>query len=416
VDHLLVLAPLRVIMTSWPAQIGKWDFCDGMTYQIVHGDRAACLNVMADVYLLNYEGLLSKEFDPDKKHVHEWLAGKRVWLAADESTKLKNSASRRFKKLKRILHYFTTRIIMTGTPTPKHLEDMFAQCYVTDLGKDLGKYVTHFRQAYMVKHLSGYTAQYPRGYTAQPGAMERVAAKIASTTLQLEYEEALPSQVIPIIVPMPPAAKLLYTELKNELLAEIGETTVMAVNAGVLFNKLRQLAQGAMYTSQDVWVHIHDAKLDALEGILEELNGEPTIVLVQFRHDVERIRARFGADIPYIGSGTSATAGAEACTQFSAGVLPVLLGHPSSIALGVDGLQQSCNNVIWFGLDSSWELTYQANLRVVREGNKADQVFIYQIMVDCPTERAIIRNVNRKEADENEFCRLLREEIANEQV
>jgi hypothetical protein len=170
--------------------------------------------------------------------------------------------------------------------------------------------------------------------------------------------------------------------------------------------------QGAIYNPDgETYTRLHDAKLDALETLLEELNGDPVLVLVSFRHDVDRIRERIGEAVPYIGSGTTANAGAAACRRFAAGELPVLLGHPSSIALGVDGLQQSCNNVIWFGLSDSWEETYQANLRVVRQGSKADQVFIYQILIDCPTERATMRNVNQKEANEAEFCRLLREEM-----
>jgi hypothetical protein len=193
----------------------------------------------------------------------------------------------------------------------------------------------------------------------------------------------------------------------------LGDNIVMAPNSGVLYGKLRQVVQGAIYNPDgSTYTVLHDAKLDALESLLEELNGDPVLILVSFRHDVDRIRERIDEAAPYIGSGTSPAAGAAACRRFSAGELPILLGHPSSIALGVDGLQQSCNNVIWFGLSDSWEETYQANLRVVRQGSKADQVFIYQILIDCPTERATMRNVTQKEANEAEFCRLLREEMS----
>jgi hypothetical protein len=406
VDHLLVLAPLRVITTSWPGQLDRWQDFEHLSYTIIHGDRKKAMTEHSDVYLMNYEGLLSKEFTPGSGMLEYFLGKGRFMLACDESTKLKNSGSRRFKVLKRLLGRFVPRVIMTGTPTPKHIEDLFAMCYVTDLGKDLGQYVTHFRSQYMQAAPNGF------GYQAMPGAMERVAAKIAHSTLQLEYEEALPSQVIQRWVPFPEKAKKLYAELKDEFLTVLGDSVVMAPNSGVLYGKLKQVCQGALYHEDGTtYSEIHDAKLDDLESLLEELNGEPVLVLVAYRHDVDRIRARLGADIPYIGSGTSASSGTAFCNKFAAGELPILLGHPSSIALGVDGLQQSCNNVAWFGLSDSWEETYQANLRVVRQGSKADQVFIYQILVDCPTERATMRNVTRKEANEAEFCRLLREEL-----
>lgn len=409
VDKLLVLAPLRVVMTSWPAQLNHWEDFSHLRYQIIHGDRAGAMNVEADVYLMNYEGLLSPEWDAPRpgmsKVAREFLARGKFMLAADESTKLKNSGSRRFKQLKKYLPEFLYPVILTGTPKPSKLEDLFAQCYVTDSGRDLGTFVSHFRQQYMMKAPNGF------GYIAQPGAMERVATKIAATTLQLEYEEAVPTQRIPIVLDMPDSARKLYDELRQEFLVTLGDSVVMAPNSGALFNKLRQVMQGALYTEKDVWSRIHDTKLDYLESLLAELDGEPALVLTQFRHDVERIRERLGYEVPYIGSGTSATQGAAWCQQFSAGDLPVLLGHPQSIALGVDGLQNNCNNVIWFGLDQSWELTYQAELRVARHGSKADQVYIYQIMLDCPTERAVLRNVSGKQKSEAEFCRLLREEL-----
>jgi hypothetical protein len=39
---------------------------------------------------------------------------------------------------------------------------------------------------------------------------------------------------------------------------------------------------------------IHDLKLDAIEDLLEELNGEPLLVAYEFNHDFDRLRDRFG--------------------------------------------------------------------------------------------------------------------------
>jgi len=406
VDKLLVIAPLRVVTTSWPNQIDYWDDFKGMTYTVIHGDRSAEMAKDVDVYLMNFEGLLSKDWCDGKRmpspKLLKWLRANRFMLAIDESTKMKNPASERFKVMKRILPHFTYNTIMTGTPKPNKLEDLFAQCYLTDEGEDLGSYITHFRHKYMQPSFSGF------GYDAQPGAMSRVAEVIAPTTLQLEYEEALPSQIIPIWVPMPPEAKAFYDELKAEFLAILGDATVVAPTVAAVLGKLRQVAQGAIYNEGET-LEVHGAKLDALENLLAELNGDPLFCLTAFRHDVTRISARLGqGPQPYIGSGTSAAQGAAWCGAFGAGGMPLLLAHPASAAHGIDGLQQSCNNVCWFGLTWSWEEFYQANLRVVRSGNKADQVFIYQILVDCGVERAIMASVTGKQLSEEEFCTLLR--------
>jgi hypothetical protein len=414
VDCLLVLAPLRVITTSWPQQLDFWEDFEHLTFRTIHGgktERLAAMASKADVYLMNVEGLLTSEWKlgpetsgrPCNNVALAFLQGKRVMLAVDESTKFKNSQSGRFKTLKKYLKYFCRRIVMTGTPKPNLLEDLFAQCYITDMGEDLGEYITHFRNNYMALDFDGK-------YIPQLTGEDRVAEKIAPTTLQLEDTEAIPTQEINVWVPMPEECKELYKKLSKDFIAEIDGQTVMAANAGVLFGKLRQFCQGAIWTNRDMgeMAQVHGAKLDALENLLEELNGSPAFCLYPYQHDVERVSARLGRPVPYIGGGVSAAQGAAHCAAFGAGLIPLLLGQPQSVAHGVDGLQHCCNNVVWLGLDPSWENTYQANRRIARSGSKAEQVFIYRIMIDCPLEHALLEIVSGKQKSEENFLAILR--------
>lgn len=414
VDALLVLAPLRVVTTSWPAQLGKWEDFKELTYATIHGGKTERLAVMSkdyDVYLMNVEGLLTSEWAlgpkvrgyPCNNVALAFLEGKRVMLAVDESTKFKNYDSNRFKTLKKYLPFFNRVVIMTGTPQPNTLADLFAQCYLTDMGADLGQFITHFRANYMALDFDGK-------WIPQSTAMERVAAKIAPTTLQLEDDEAIPISYVDVWIPMPDAMRAPYKELKRDFLTSIEGRTVMAPNSGVLLGKLRQLAQGAIIDPQDPekYIEIHGAKLDALESLLVELGGEPAFCLYAYNDDHERISDRLGYSVPRIGGGISKEQGAAWCQAFGAGSIPLLLGQPQSVAHGVDGLQDNCCNVIWFAQDWSWENTYQANRRVARMGTKADQVFIYRIMIDCPTERAMLEAVQGKKLSEAEFCAVLR--------
>jgi len=425
---MLVIAPLRVITTSWPHQINYWDDFAHLTYAIVHGGekaRKAALESKVDVYLMNYEGLIGTEFGPictnpgSKRKKYKgnpyaiaWFEGKRVMLVCDESTGFKDSNSLRAKSLACYLPYTNRRVVMTGTPRPGKLENLFFQCYITDLGKDLGSFITHFRFQYMRPDESGY------GYEELPGAAARVAAKIAPTTIVSEGDDDMPIMEVPVWVPMPPHLREKYNELKKEFLLVLGDSVVMAPNSGVLWGKLRQFAQGAIIDTErgdDSWIEIHEAKLDALENIVTELDGEPAFCLYAYRHDFERINKRLGYDVPRIGGGVSVAAGVAHCKMFSAGHIPLMLGHPQSVALGIDGLQNNCSNIIWFGGDPSWERTYQANLRVARHGSKADAVTVYRIMMDCGVERALRMSCLSKALSEAEFLALLRINLSQEE-
>lgn len=428
VDVLLVLAPLRVIGTSWPAQLERWEDFEDLSYTTIHGGKTARLEAMdenVDVYLMNVEGLLSSEWKPHKKNgcyimndeALRWLQGKRVMLAVDESTKFKNPQATRFEVLRRYLPFIHRCVIMTGTPKPNKLEDLFAQCYLTDMGADLGQYVTHFRNEFMYKSTKD-DKLYP-----MPGAMEKIAEIIAPTTLQLEDDEGIPTQVVDLWVRMPPEAQAQYDELAKKFIVEIEGQTVLAPTSAALLNKLRQIAQGAVYYDPEMggvavvdklgheskaYVKAHDTKLDILENLMEELNGDPLFLMYAFKHDVARIAERLGHSIPWIGSGVSKTQGSAWCQAFGAGGMPLLAGHPSSVAHGVDGLQDNCRNICWFGMDWSWENYYQANKRIARDGTRADCVMVYRILVDCPTEHAMLEAVETKRSSEAQFLAFLR--------
>lgn len=422
VDCLLVIAPLRVVVTSWPQEMERWVDFEHLTRALVHGGKDArreALESDVDVYLMNQEGLIGSEFkptvvDPTKKRKQyipnpyglAWFKDRRVMLVVDESTKFKDGQALRSISLKQYLPYTARRCILTGTPRPGKLENLWFQAYITDQGKDLGSFITHFRGKYMYPSSTGF------GYDERPGASLQVAEKMAPTTVVSEGDDDMATLEVPIWVPMPDELRTQYNTLKQQFLLALGNSTVMAPNAGVLWGKLRQFAQGAIMDTESgikgKWLHLHDGKLDALEGILAELDGEPAFVMYAYRHDFERINARLEYEVPRIGGGVSLTQGKAYCQLFSSGQMPVLLGHPSSVALGVDGLQNNCSNVIWFGNTPSWEQTYQANLRIARHGSKAESVTIYRIMLDCSVERSILESCTEKELSEAAFLDLLR--------
>ena len=128
------------------------------------------------------------------------------------------------------------------------------------------------------------------------------------------------------------------------------------------------------------WAEIHGAKLDALEELIEELSGEPLLVAYDFRHDVERVLARLGKDVPYIGGGVSPKKASAIEVAWNKNEIPVLLGHPQSMGHGLNLQGGSCANVAWFSLTWDYELYDQFVRRVWRDGTGAERVFVHHVV------------------------------------
>ena len=277
----------------WPDEVAKWSDFSHMVVSILHGkNKEWNLQADADLYIINPEGLpwLFKQ-----KNLPEFDV-----LVIDESTKFKSHASQRFKLLKSCLHLFKRRWILTGTPSPNGLEGLFSQIYILDLGRALTRFITHFRKEYFQQ--VGWN-QYD--IAPKPGSFERIVERISPLVYQLSAEDhlAMPKLVFKNLeVTLSPEAMKFYNHFQEHLTAQWNDIDFAAGSEAVLSGRLHQIANGAIYLPESKeYEIIHDEKLDALESYIEELSGKPTLVIYEFNHDLDRIRARLG-DVPNLGS------------------------------------------------------------------------------------------------------------------
>lgn len=386
----IVLAPLRVAQLVWPGERDKWMDFHGLNVRVLHGpNKMEYMTKPADVYVLNYEGL-----DWFLKAGGVQKTGAQI-LICDESTRLKNSQSKRFKELRKYLNYFKYRWILTGTPRPNSLEDIWAQMYIVDGGATLGRYISHFRDQYMFPPTYG-------GYdwTFQPGAAERIHEKIKPFMLRMAAEDYLEMPELvenDIMVTLPPDAWNVYRSMESALIAMLRDQMVAwAANAAVAGNKCLQICNGAIYTQNPQYETLHAAKLDALEDLLEELGGAPALLFYSYTHDLERIQGRLGGAVPHLGTGSPGKQAAMV-DNFNAGRIPLLLAHPASAGHGLN-LQGVSNHIIWFGLPWSLELYDQGIRRVYRQGNPNTHVFIHRILAGDTIDlkvRDVLRSKDR---------------------
>jgi SNF2 family DNA or RNA helicase len=391
----LVIVPLRPMHLTWPAEIAKWDQFKHLKVSTIHGSanaRLAAIEKKADVYLINPENVA-------------WLVAMLNGslglfgttpglLVVDESTRFKNAQSVRFKALKTILPLFERSTILTGTPAPQGIEDLFAQFQIVDGGKRLGRFITHFRKLFMfatpLRIGGGRTID---EWHVRPGAAQMVAGAIADVSLRLQAEDYLTMpdisyNVIP--VELPKAVRSVYKALADDLVAQVGDQKLTAVTAAAATMKLRQITNGWAYNESGS-VHVHDAKLDALADLVEEQAGTPLLVAVAFLHEVDAIRERLkgvlpaGTNVPYLGGGVSKTAANDTVAAWNDGQIPVLLVHPTSVAHGLN-LQAGGHAVCWFGLTWNLEEHIQTNARVYRQGQTKPVVIHYLAAKDTVDE------------------------------
>lgn len=367
VDKVLVIAPLRVANTVWKQEAAQWHHLKHLDVGIVTGterNRMSVLQRDADVYVINRENV-------------EWLVNhyKKKWpfdcVVIDESSSFKNATSKRFKALKKILPMTEYMVLLTGTPSPNGLLDLWPQTYLIDQGEALGRTMTAFKQRYFETDYMGYK------HTPRTGSAERIYELLAPMTISMSAEDylELPDRIDLIeSVELAPAALKAYQVFEDTLLAQLPDgEMVEAMNAAVLANKLLQYANGALYTDTlGNWSEVHSTKLDALVDLVEQNSNENLLVAYNYKSDLERIQKKF----PYA---RTLDKDPQTVVDWNAGRIKMLLAHPASAGHGLN-LQRGGSMIIWFSLNWSLELYQQFNARLHRQGQDKPVRIVHMVV------------------------------------
>lgn len=392
IDCVIIIAPLRVCHMVWPYEIRKWDNFNDLTIGILHGaDKDKVVKRNYDIYILNPEGLnwFTKYLSLFK--------GNKVMLICDESTLFKTYNSLRFKTLKKMLSLFTRRVILTGTPVPNGLLQLWSQIYILDMGKRLGKYITHYRSKYF------YTSDYQGfKYDIIPGMEEQIYKAIGDIVLHKSHDEIkLPPLVInELLVELPEHARLLYKQMQDDMIAEYGSGDLLvAMNAASKSSKLKQITNGGFYTEDGDQIVVHTAKIDAAKELVQELNGRPLLIMYEYVHDLSRLQDSFpGA--PYIGGGAKNVN--STIDAWNRGEIPIMFLQPQAGGHGLNLQDGGCRDILWASIPFDLEYYMQANARVYRQGVK-NSVTIHHIVVNKSKDSDILKILKEKSELQNEL-------------
>lgn len=383
IRKVLVIAPLRVASQTWAAEIKKWDHLKGLSYSVAIGtekDRINALMKRATLYIINRENV-------------DWLVNKSGipfdfdMLVIDELSSFKSYSAKRFKSLLKVRPSVKRIVGLTGTPSSNGLMDLWAEFRVLDLGQRLGRYITHYRSAYFIPDKRN--AEIIFSYKPQPGAEDRIYSKISDITISMKSADYLkmPECVInEVPVYLSEKEWSIYSDFRDEMVANLGDEEIDAVNAAVLSGKLLQMANGAVYDDKNKAHLIHDRKLDALEDLIEGANGKPVLVAYWYKHDLERIQKRFPA---------RQIKTSKDIEDWNNGDIPIAAIHPASAGHGLN-LQSGGSTLIWFGLTWSLELYQQTNARLYRQGQNKT-VVIHHIVAKDTIDEDVMTALTRKE-------------------
>ena len=386
VRKVLVIAPLRVGLGTWPQEIEKWEHLKGLTYSVAIGtetERKAALMAKADIYIINRENV-------------EWLVKNCAFdfdmVVIDELSSFKSGATKRFKSLLKVRPTIKRIVGLTGTPSSNGLMDLWAEYRLLDMGKRLGRYIGQYRRNFFIPDKRNQQIIF--SYKPVAGAEESIYNLISDITISMKSVDYLkmPECVMnKVSVCMNEEEKGKYETLRKEMVLSLDGTDIDAVNAAALSNKLLQMANGAVYDEDKKAVTIHDRKLDALEDLIEGANGKPVLIAYWFKHDLERITKRLTArHIPFARIDDN-----ESIKKWNDGELPVALIHPASAGHGLN-LQAGGSTLIWFGLTWSLELYQQTNARLWRQGQK-QTVVIHHIISRGTIDENVMKALEKKD-------------------
>lgn len=402
IERVMIVAPLRVVYNVWIQEARLWLHTRGIKFSIVHGthqQKVKALQKPAHIYLMNVDNL-------------RWLDdvfGKKTplpfdMLVVDESSMFKKVKTVRFGIMRRRTREFKRRVIMSGTPTPNGLHEVWPQMFIVDRGLHLGRRYTDFKKEYF--DAGGYLG---KRLIPKEGAVESITEASSPVVMRLDAGDylKLPALVSPppIFVDLPPDALEVYRTLETEMFVAFEETGTFVDNphAASLRNRCAQIAGGAVYAEHEdtharVWQPIHHAKMDAVVELVDELQGEPPIIPYRFRHEAIRLKRKY-PDYRLIGRDAAGRKPSEKeivriIEQWNRGEIEGIIAHPASIGHGLN-MQHGGRHFIWFGPLESYEQYIQTLKRLHRRGT-ARTVFSYMILARNTVDEVIYSDLMAK--------------------
>lgn len=461
---VLIVAPIKVCETVWRQEALEWTHTKHLRFGLLRGNEKQRAYVMARAF-----DFITGERKTDVMLVNPELLGwlykyiREDWGYFDaiiiDDCPLKDHRSKQFRtlsnygtqktvkdpftgkslvdaeghKVKIPPHRFKRAAKLTGTPSTAGLHNLWSPMYLMDHGARLHRSYETFEGRFFHKtrqvatnvyeiDINAEEAESRPAYIAREGGPERIHELMADCTVELNAADygVLPKVIGDASKGEPPPSHLhrvelpgevrtQYERLEKEALIELEKDFIMASNGGAKSMMCWQMANGAIYNTDDFGqkfaVNVHDAKLDKLVELIDSLDAN-VLIPYYFQHDFARITARFQKE----GMAFASLKGKNTqriIDQWNAGNTPILLIHPQSAAHGLN-LQFGGHHLIWFTMLWSLEKYLQTLARLARSGQN-NIVGNHHIIASKTTDELMLGNLRQNGSDQDRFRNALRE-------
>lgn len=404
IDKVLIIAPKKVAQVTWKDEINNWEHLKGLRISVIDGtaaQRRAAMMADADIYTVSRDNVVWLVVE------HGGVKLPYDMVVIDELSSFKNPASKRFKALRRVRKFIPRVVGLTGTPAPNGLIDLWAQMFLIDEGKRLGKTITGYRDRFFTAGRKNGDIVYQWDLKSPAEETEqKISDLIKDICISMSAEDYLkmPDKLMYYDrVKLSDKDFKAYKTFEREQVLEFIESgeTITAASAAALSNKLQQFANGAMYDADRKVLQLHDEKIEKLKELVEAANGQPVLIAYTFKHDLDKIMDALKEYKPV------KLEKPEQIADWNAGKINVLVTHPASAGHGLN-LQKGGHIVIWYGLTWALELYQQFNARLYRQGQKKP-VSIHHIIATDTVDEKIIKSLDGKDTTQRSLMDAIKE-------
>lgn len=404
IDKVLIIAPKKVAQVTWRDEINNWEHLKGLRISVIDGtaaQRRVAMMADADIYTVSRDNVVWLVVE------HGGVKLPYDMVVIDELSSFKNYASKRFKALRRVRKFIPRVVGLTGTPAPNGLIDLWAQMFLIDEGKRLGKTITGYRDRFFTAGRRNGDIVYQWDLKSPAEETEqKISDLIKDICISMSAEDYLkmPDKLMYYDrVKLSDKDFKAYKTFEREQVLEFIESgeTITAASAAALSNKLQQFANGAMYDADRKVLQLHDEKVEKLKELVEAANGHPVLVAYSFKHDLDKIMDALKEYKPV------KLEKPEQIADWNAGKINVLVTHPASAGHGLN-LQKGGHIIIWYGLTWALELYQQFNSRLYRQGQKKP-VSIHHIIATDTVDEKIIKSLDGKDTTQRSLMDAIKE-------